>query len=119
MDHSINESSESRRREETRIALINHHGRIPVIMKPIGSTLPALTPCRYLLPVDMTIANLRNIIKKKLNIKSHEAFFVMVKGMMPLPSLSIIQIYDDYKSPDGYLYLTYALQEFFGGTGMI
>ncbi|GFQ92625.1 hypothetical protein TNCT_421381 [Trichonephila clavata] len=104
----------NRRQEETKLALEKYPGRIPVTILPAKASKPTFKPCRFLVPVDMTVFALKNFIRTKLELQPYETFFIMVKNMMPVPSLCIIQIYEEYKSPDGYLRITYGSEEVFG-----
>uniref|UniRef100_A0A8C5RYH7 Microtubule associated protein 1 light chain 3 gamma n=1 Tax=Laticauda laticaudata TaxID=8630 RepID=A0A8C5RYH7_LATLA len=51
----------------------------------------------------------------RLSLTATQAFYLLVNNQtLPCPSLTILEIYNDNKDEDGFLYMTYASQEMFG-----
>jgi GABA(A) receptor-associated protein len=76
--------------------------------------LPNIDKNKYLVPFDLTLGQFIYVIRKRLNLKSEEAIFLVVSNNV-LPSSYIIgHIYDTYKDADGFLYIKYAKENVFG-----
>jgi hypothetical protein len=55
------------------------------------------------------------LIKAKLELKEDEALFFFIDGKYSLTGQETIkEIYDKYKSNDGFLYVLYGEEKFFG-----
>lgn len=53
--------------------------------------------------------------RTRLSLTATQAFYLLVNNQtLPCPSLTILEIYNDNKDEDGFLYMTYASQEMFG-----
>lgn len=88
--------------------------QIPVIMKPGSKTTPSLSKYKYLIPKNYTTARLMLEIRKHLTLKSEQSLFIFVGNSLLPSGEGMSQIYSRLKDPDGFLYVTYALENTFG-----
>lgn len=96
--------------------------------------LPLLDHCKYLVPNHITIADVMQIIRRRLQLHPDQAFYLLalfttqtkeayllVKKLrlvneksMASMTMTIGQLYDFEKDKDGFLYIVYASQPAFG-----
>ncbi|KAM9313647.1 microtubule-associated protein 1 light chain 3 gamma [Pholidichthys leucotaenia] len=91
--------------------------KVPVIIERYDreKLLPALDKTKFLVPQELTMTQLVTIIRNRMALLPSQAFYLLVNnGGMASMSLTLLQIYKDYKDEDGFLYMTYASQEMFG-----
>ena len=69
---------------------------------------------KYLVPNDLTVAQFIYVIRKRLNLHSEKAMFIFINGQLPTNSHLINDLYEINKDQDGFLYVTYALENTFG-----
>jgi GABA(A) receptor-associated protein len=93
--------------------------RIPVIINKretdTTNTLPSLDNNKYLLPRTFKYYEFILLIRKKIKLESNKAIFVFVDNILPPNNTTLEELYSNYKDPDGYLYVTYCLENTFGG----
>ncbi|XP_075056802.1 microtubule-associated protein 1 light chain 3 gamma [Mixophyes fleayi] len=91
--------------------------KIPVIVERYAKEkyLPRLNKTKFLVPRDISMSQLINVIRNRMNLSATHALYVLVdnKSLVSM-SLTISQLYMDNKDEDGFLYMTYASQEMFG-----
>merc|ERR1719198_1078116 len=94
-----------------------HPDRIPVIVdrRAGDSSLPDIDKKKFLVPADLSIGQFMYVIRKRIKLSPEQAIFLFVAhGTVP-PSVSTLQaVYDQHKDEDGFLYLTYSGENFFG-----
>jgi hypothetical protein len=97
-----------------------NESRIPVIVEQArGSNLKKIRPKKMLVPFDLTLAMLIFNIRKCISIESGRAIFLISPDTGTLvgpPGIKIIDVYRQYKDPDGFLYLTFREENVFGST---
>ncbi len=104
-----------------------HPERIPVIIyKNPTSTIADIPTNKYLVPLELTVPQLLNIIRKRISIKQDESINIFVQtvndeDILPSYSSTIGSIYTQYVESnknhpkyDGYLYLIYSGENVFG-----
>ena len=70
---------------------------------------------KYLVKNDITLTQFAFMIRKKLKLGKESALFFLVNGKKSLTGDDSIQeIYNKYKSDDGFLYIAYASEEIWG-----
>ena len=92
-----------------------HIGYIPIIIEPSMTTkLPCLTNNKYIVPVNCTIGHLLRIIRKHLFLTAETAIYILIGNVLPPTSSYIDGIYAKYKDSDGFLYISYSEESYFG-----
>ena len=107
--------------EESSKMISRYPDKIPVLceMNPsaaISSGIKLkLTRMKYLVPRDLTIGQLAYVIRKRFEIPSEKAMFIMVDNKVVPPTAALISdIYERYKDFDNFLYTEIHLENFFG-----
>tara|TARA_A100001011_G_scaffold394642_1_gene487531 strand:- start:1926 stop:2345 length:420 start_codon:yes stop_codon:yes gene_type:complete len=89
--------------------------RIPVIcQKSRTSTLTQLQKTKYLVPQDLTSTQFLFIIRKRLTLPSEKGVFLFVNNILASSNQTILELYENYKDPDGFLYMFYSDENVFG-----
>ena len=87
--------------------------KIPIICeKDPKSLINDIDKTKYLVPNDLTVSQFSFMIRKRLELKENEAFFLLANGKYSLTGdTNLIEVYDKYKDKDdGFLYIAYASQ---------
>lgn len=93
-------------------------GRVPIIVNPHKKTDPHIDKKKYLSPTDISVSQFQYVIRNRLSLPSQTAFFLFLDdNTIPAPSSTILQVYQSNCSRDGFLYLTYTLENAFGLEG--
>ena len=70
---------------------------------------------KFLLPHDITMAQLQYVIRKRMSpFTKAQALFLFVKGSVPTSTSTAQQVRDAFQDEDGFVYVTYALENTFG-----
>jgi GABA(A) receptor-associated protein len=106
---------EKRRRESSRI-MKKYSSRVPVICERAGTTdVPLIDKHKYLVPNDLSMAQFIFVIRRRLKLDASKAIFLFVnKNIIPSNSASLGELYEEYKSKDNFLYMTYSGENTFG-----
>jgi GABA(A) receptor-associated protein len=89
--------------------------RIPVIVnKNSQSTIADIDKKKYLVPNELTMGQFMYVVRKRIAIAPEQAIYLFVNGNLPTTSEQMNNIYDKYKSEDGFLYVTYSGENTFG-----
>jgi GABA(A) receptor-associated protein len=90
--------------------------RIPVICeKADRSDIAEIDKKKYLVPVDLTVGQFVYVIRNRIKLPPEQAVFVFINDVMPPTASLMSAIYEEQKSPDGFLYITYSGENTFGG----
>jgi GABA(A) receptor-associated protein len=107
---------ESRLQESSKM-MIRYPNKIPIICEKINeknNDIPLLDKTKYLVPMDMSISQFLFIIRNRLKLSPEKAIFLLVENMIPQNSSMVINLYEQFKDPDGFLYITYSGENVFG-----
>ena len=106
---------ERRKAEAVRI-LKRYPTRIPVICERADtSDIALIDKYKYLVPNDLVIAQFIFVIRHRLELDAAKAIFLFVNNQIIPPSnVSLGELYEEYKSADGFLYMTYSGENTFG-----
>lgn len=114
--YKIQKKFNERKNESDRIRE-KYPDRIPIICEKSSRTnslLPDLDKSKYLVPHDLTIGQFMYVIRKRLKLDSSEALYLFANGHIMTCSSTVGMAYDNYRDPDGFLYLKYSKESTFG-----
>ena len=115
MDEYMKHTSEEKRIQECSRILNKHPDRIPIIVcKDKNCKLPDIDKQKYLVPKDMNLGQFIYVIRKRIQLQSNEALFILVNYSLMPSNTSLQDIYENKKSKDGFLYITYSSENTFG-----
>lgn len=116
VDYFIKMKTESNR------ILSKYPDKIPILVRKnnLCRDLPNIDKLKYLAPYDLTIYKFSFILRKRLKLPNHSAFIIY--SIDPYTnskrflngSLLMVEMYSNYKSPDGFLYIEYDSENTFG-----
>ena len=93
--------------------LRRHPDRVPVHVQVKDNI--DLERSKYLVPKDMTAGQFTLHVRKSMKINSHEAIFMFVdRSILPPISKPIGELYKEFASHDGMLYVIYTKENTFG-----
>ncbi|KAB0791205.1 hypothetical protein PPYR_03005 [Photinus pyralis] len=106
------------RKEEVMAIRNRFPTKIPIIVQRFTKEnyLPQLDKSKFLVPQEITMSQFLTIIRNRMHVGSSQALYLLVnnKSLVSL-SLTLAEVYTEYACTDGFLYITYASQEVFGG----
>jgi GABA(A) receptor-associated protein len=90
--------------------------KIPIICEKNYNIkdIPDIDKNKYIVSPNITIGQLIHIIRKRIKIdKSHTLYF-FINNIIPSSNQLLYQLYNMHKDNDGFLYITYTLENTFG-----
>mmetsp|Transcript_55884 Transcript_55884/g.88933 ORF Transcript_55884/g.88933 Transcript_55884/m.88933 type:complete len:121 (-) Transcript_55884:221-583(-) len=110
MQHTL----EQRQKEAQRI-IKKYPERIPVICeKHDKSEIVEIDKKKYLVPSDLTVGQFVYVIRKRMKLGADQAIYIFVNKTLPSTATLMSQLYKDHKDEDGFLYIIYASENYFG-----
>jgi len=105
-----------KRLEESNKIKEKYENKIPIIVeKSKAGNLPKIDKCKFLVPSDMTLGQFIYVLRRRIKLDEKEAIYIFVdKNVLPQTSASMVQLYDQYKNKDGFLYMSYCNENVFG-----
>ena len=73
-----------------------------------------LTKCKYLVPNELTISQLMGLIRKNIKVQPETAIFILINNTLISNSTLLLDVYNQFKDTDGFLYVTYTGENTFG-----
>jgi GABA(A) receptor-associated protein len=111
------EFSYSKRILEAKRIMSKYEDRIPIICERAtnaGPDCPLIDKKKYLVPIDLTVAQFIYVVRKRLKLGPEKAMFIFINGQVPTNSHILSDLYHKNKDKDEFLYVTYALENTFG-----
>ena len=101
---------------ESRRILNNYPDRIPVICERsvVSNDCPLIDKNKYLVPNELKIGEFIYVIRKRMKMQQDKALFIFINKQILSLQYNILDIYNLYKNDDGFLYITYSLEDTFG-----
>jgi GABA(A) receptor-associated protein len=92
--------------------------RVPLIIKPSETDRNSypIDKSKYITPRDLMLAQLQQIIRKRIRFPPEKALFLFINNKMYPVTAIVGSLYDSNKDKDGFLYVTYCQESTFGGT---
>lgn len=104
-----------RKCNETKKIREKYPERIPIMVnKASGCNLNDIDKKKYLVPCDMTIGQFIAIIRQRIKISPDKAIFIFINNVLPPVSATMMNIYNEMKHSDGFLYIYYNGESVFG-----
>ena len=99
-------TEEQRRREYDRISGKLADRFVPVIMERGTRDTPCIDKEKFLVPVDLTVAQLAFVVRKRLKLSSGESLFLMIRRRLCPSTSTVGSVYEAHRAPDGFVYVT-------------
>ena len=102
-----------KRKEKSSSIMKKYTDRVPVICQT-SNDLPDLDNYKFLVPGELSAANLNYVIRKRIKLEKDKALYFFVgKSLMP-STILCSQLYDRFKDEDGFLYVYICCESTFG-----
>ncbi|KAH9314121.1 hypothetical protein KI387_022748, partial [Taxus chinensis] len=89
-------------------------GEAVIVEKAKRNDIPDMDQNKFLVRTDCTVGQLVYVIRKRINLSSNKAIFILVKNALPSTGSMISSVYEEHKDEDGFLYVTYTGENTFG-----
>nr|CCC91441.1 putative microtubule-associated protein 1A/1B, light chain 3 [Trypanosoma congolense IL3000] len=120
------------RLKETKSTRLRYPRHIPIVCEPTSTVKAAkqhgvglfagrqqmqreLDCNKFLLPESATVMEFLVLLRRRLLLEEGDAVFVFVGNELPPNSACLGDLYTREKDPDGFLYLSYGVENTFGG----
>lgn len=110
------------RRDTAARVMRKYPDRVPVVVERKAgdkSDTPSVAQQKYLVPRETTMGEFVYIIRRRIRLSPTQAIFVFANNRLPPVSMSMSEVYEEYRDPDGILYLVYSGENTFGGTAHV
>ena len=97
--------------------IINKYAeKIPIICEKNYNIkdIPDIDKNKYLVSPNITVSQFIYIIRKRIKINKTQTLFFFINNTIPSSNQLLYQIYNMHKDEDGFLYITYTLENTFG-----
>lgn len=90
--------------------------RIPIICERDNNCneIDCLNKEKFLVEKSLTCAQFMFIIRKQLELPAEKAIFLFINGILPSNNITLGELYYQYKSNDGFMYIKYNSENVFG-----
>lgn len=107
-------NEEVRTAESLRI-ITKYHDRIPIIVERCSNCdLPHIEKQKFLVSKDLTLGQFIYIVRKRIDLSSEKALFIMINNILAPNNNTLSELYDTHKDKDNFLYITYTSENTFG-----
>lgn len=119
-DFKSHYSLQERRKQSEQIRT-RYPDRVPIICDAFISPRirsehrpPPIDKIKYLVPIELTMGEFLYIIRKRLHLASEHALFILVHNAVMKSERTVMDVYNEHKSEDGFLYVKYTREATFG-----
>ena len=88
--------------------------RVPVLIERGTNESPQIDKNKFLVPKNITVAEFMSIIRERVKLSSSQAIFLLINNTIPKATDDMDLIYRKFKNEDGFLYITYSVENTFG-----
>jgi Autophagy protein Atg8 ubiquitin like len=108
-------SLEQRRDQSSRL-LSKFAPKLPVIVERARASDPGIEKTKFLIDPNVTMAELLILIRRRVKLQPHQAVYLFVDNELVPSNATVREVYHHAQSrhPDGFLYITYCLENTFG-----
>ena len=116
MNNFKNRISFRERKNHCEKILLKYPDRIPILCEkfPYSKNAPEIDKHKYLAGYDLTVGQFMLVIRKRMNLNKEIGLYMFVNGTIPSNSSLLRNLYTDFKDDDGFLYITYDVENTFG-----
>lgn len=101
--------------EETTRIRKKYPDRVPVYVKKVnGCEFIDIDKHKFLVPNDLTLGSFVTVIRKRIKLAPEKAIFIFINNVLPPLSNLMLNIYNEMKDRDGFLYIYYNGESVFG-----
>ena len=107
---------EKRHLEASRIRE-KYPNRIPIILERNADckTIEDIDKKKFLVPHDLTMGQFQYVVRKRLKtLKPDQGLFFFINNTMPPVNQLLVQLYDNHRDQDGFLYIVFSGENTFG-----
>lgn len=114
-DFKVQHSFEKRKTQSSKIRT-QYIDIIPIIVEKAGTrNVPQIASTKFLVDKNMTVDKFLFQIRRQLRITSAEAMFLFINNkVIPSNSDRMETLYQEHMDADGFMYITYCLENVFG-----
>lgn len=87
---------------------------VPTIIVRGSKDAPYIDKEKYLVPKEVTSTQMSFIVRRRLNMRADQALFLFCDNRILGPNHTMVQLAQEFADEDGFLYLTYTLENTFG-----
>ena len=109
-ENNENKAFEERKSDSSKLRN-KYPEKLPIIILPYDVEI---TKNKYLVPYDMNFATFIKSISANIKIKKSEALFCLIGDVLPANTQTIIELYNQNVSKDGFLYMKIRKENTFG-----
>ena len=106
------------RKKEAEKIIKKYVTRVPIILERSNNcndNTPYLDKRKFIVPKMITLSSFLFFIRKRMKLeKELGLFFLVDDAYLPINSQLIVEIYNEYKHDDGFLYIKYSGENTFG-----
>tara|TARA_B100001094_G_scaffold307187_1_gene338679 strand:+ start:3030 stop:3356 length:327 start_codon:yes stop_codon:yes gene_type:complete len=107
-------NSQKKTKQKVAEMLQKHPDYVPCLIINKAPKQIQLQKHKYLVPKDLSMAMFIMVIRKSAKISPEQAIFLLVENKIPVPTETMEQLYDKYKSKNDYLYINLTVENTFG-----
>lgn len=92
-------------------------GRAPVlVLRHNGASpdVPRLSKSKFLVPRELTVGQFIYVVRHQMKLPPEKALFIFVGNILPTTGMLVAELYEQYKSSDGFLRVVYTSESTFG-----